>query len=100
MDDATSTTVDNVHPFLRRYDQFGIGCIRFFDWTKTLEELRVVHVRTSPFDYVELFVEFSCFVSCLIFLMLCQISAKKKSSTSGEFGIPIVCMTLRLVCAS
>ena len=67
-----STTVDNVHPVLRLHDRFGLGCVRLFD-RRALEEVRVVHICGTPIDFVELFVKFPRFVSCLIFLILCPV---------------------------
>ena len=72
-----STTVNNVHPVLRHYDRFGLGCVRFFDWRAALEESCFVHVCVRLFYFVELFVEFPRFAWCVIFLMLCLISASK-----------------------
>ena len=39
-----SATVDNVHPVLRLYVRFGLGCIRFFDRRVDIEEVCFVHV--------------------------------------------------------
>ena len=46
----------------------------------SLGELRSVRVCTSTFDFEELFVEFPRLVSCLIFLILCPVSASNRSS--------------------
>ena len=58
-----STTVDYVHPLLRLYDRFWLGCV--FDRNVAFEERRFVHVCESTFYFVENLVKFPRFPDLL-----------------------------------
>ena len=95
--------VDDVHPVLRLYDRFVLGCARFFDRRLALEDVRLMSVcfffcddvlmrdTASATDERLRKSLLSCtalsgyprFVSCLTFLtflILCPISAQPSAS--------------------